>query len=122
MPLTPNGKLDRRALPSPVSQEERTYTAPRTAAEKTMAQLWAEILELPQVGVDDNFFDLGGHSLLAMQLISRVRQDFGVELPLRRLFEAPTPAQLTTILVGLQAPASPTIRRVSREQHRRSTT
>src|SRR5262249_16158269 len=92
LPLTPNGKLDRQALPAP-SQEytpEGDYLVPRTATEVALSQLWAEVLKLERVGVKDNFFELGGHSLSAMQLVTRVRQVFEVELGLRVLFEAPS--------------------------------
>ncbi|MBZ4423313.1 non-ribosomal peptide synthetase, partial [Myxococcus sp. RHSTA-1-4] len=93
LPLTPNGKVDRKALPSP--DAERTeqapeYVAPRTPMEARLAALWAELLHVPRVGVHDDFFELGGHSLLATQLTTRLRDAFGMELPLRELFEAPT--------------------------------
>ena len=94
LPLTPNGKVDRRALPSPQAQArpdlEETFVSPRTPVEETVAALWAQVLGLEQVGVNDNFFALGGHSLLATQVISRVQGFFELEVPLRSLFEAPT--------------------------------
>ena len=120
MPLTPNGKLDRRALPVLSAPETMERVAPRTEAEQTMAQLWIEVLGVAAVGVDDNFFELGGHSLLAIQLISRVRHAFGVELPLRRLFESPTVAELTALLPRADATSAPAIQRVSRDQYRKS--
>jgi amino acid adenylation domain-containing protein len=96
-PLSPSGKVDRRALPAPASSRpvsERAYIAPRTPTEEVLVSVWSEVLGLEQVGADDNFFELGGHSLLATQVISRVREVFQIELPLRALFEAPTLAAL----------------------------
>ncbi|SDZ72444.1 AMP-binding enzyme, partial [Variovorax sp. YR266] len=101
LPLTPNGKLDRKALPAP-DFTPRSIRAPRTPQEEILAALFAEILHLPQVGIDDNFFDLGGHSLLATKLISRARSTLNVELAIRALFEAPTIAQLTRALGNAQ--------------------
>jgi non-ribosomal peptide synthetase component F len=93
MPLTPNGKVDRRALPEP-DQDRVTlgieYAAPRTGIEEILVNIWTEVLAVKQVGIHDNFFELGGHSLLATQVVSRVRRAFSIELPLRALFEAPT--------------------------------
>ena len=101
LPLTPNGKLERSALPAPeqsMMSDDGDYDAPRTEAEKALAEMWAEVLRLPRVGVNDNFFELGGHSLLGIQLMSRMRQQFRVELPLRTLFETPTIAALGSLL------------------------
>src|SRR5207253_11229410 len=95
LPLTANGKVDKRALPAPEWQRpEASYQAPRTPVEEVVAGIWAEVLGLEQVGATDHFFTLGGHSLLATQVMSRLRSTFGVELALRELFEAPTVAGL----------------------------
>jgi acyl carrier protein len=97
LPRTPNGKVDRRALPAAgptVSGAETAYEPPRTPLEKRLATMWAELLGAPRVGVHDNFFDLGGQSLLATRLVARLRDGLGVELPLRDVFEAPTVAEL----------------------------
>jgi amino acid adenylation domain-containing protein len=92
LPLTPHGKLDRRALPAPdwTHQHAASYVAPRTPTEERLASLWAQLLRYERVGIHDNFFELGGHSLLATQLIARVFEAFHLSLPLRTLFEAPT--------------------------------
>jgi hypothetical protein len=89
LPLTANGKVDRKALPpAEVEQKLTEYAAPRTPLEEVLAGIWAEVLGLPRVGIQDNFFDLGGHSLLAMRVASRVSQMLRMEVPLRWLFEA----------------------------------
>ena len=90
LPLTVNGKVDRNALPAPNAGSDVSYAAPQTAQEGLLCDIVAEVLEQPRVGLDDNFFDLGGHSLLAVLVISRVRAVFGVEVPVRALFETPT--------------------------------
>jgi len=97
-PLTPNGKVDLRALPAPGRAEERPYVPPRTETESRLAGVWREVLRVGRVSVDDDFFDLGGHSLLATQLAVRVRESFRVELPLERVFEAPTVAALAVVV------------------------
>ncbi|HEX4494252.1 MAG TPA: amino acid adenylation domain-containing protein, partial [Thermoanaerobaculia bacterium] len=97
LPLTPNGKVDRRALPAPdEAGAAETFLAPRTPVEELVAGLWSELLGVERVGADGNFFELGGHSLLAARVISRLRGAFGVELPVRDLFEAPTVEALAT--------------------------
>ena len=97
MPLTPNGKVDRKALLAFESRQpasDDSYVAPRNTVEETMANIWADVLEVERVGIHDNFFDLGGHSLLATQIMSRLRDALQVELQLRSLFESPTIAEL----------------------------
>jgi amino acid adenylation domain-containing protein len=103
LPLTPNGKLDRHALPPPDrsrSELEGNFVAPRSPVEEVLAETWTGVLGIERVGVHDNFFDLGGHSLLVTQLISRLRDIFQIELPLRSLFEAPTLASLAELLIA----------------------
>ncbi|MUG96207.1 amino acid adenylation domain-containing protein [Scytonema sp. UIC 10036] len=102
MPRTPNGKIDYRALPTPdtVSFEQtETYVPPSTALEAVLATMWNEILQIERVGIHDNFFELGGHSLLAIQVLSKIRDVFRVELPLHSLFEAATVAKLSQIML-----------------------
>jgi amino acid adenylation domain-containing protein len=92
-PLTPSGKLDRKALPTPDgtrSDLESAFIAPRTVAEEIVARIWAQVIKIDRVGIGDNFFDLGGHSLLATQIVARVRDAFQTELPLSKLYENPT--------------------------------
>jgi len=101
LPLTPNGKIDRRALPAPDSfhnKQKDKFVGPRTPTEAKLAAIWAEVLGVQESSINDNFFELGGHSLLATQIISRIRQAFAIELPLRHLFEAPTIASLSEII------------------------
>jgi amino acid adenylation domain-containing protein len=104
LPLTPNGKVDRRALPAPEqAMAEREHVAPRTPIEKSLAEIWENLLGQTRVGVHDNFFELGGHSLLATRVISHLRDATDVELTLRTLFESPTIADLAVIVVQKQA-------------------
>ncbi|HEX5884421.1 MAG TPA: amino acid adenylation domain-containing protein [Pyrinomonadaceae bacterium] len=105
LPLNANGKVDRRALPAPDASQyagEETFIAPRTPEEKTIAEIWAEVLDGRPVSVEANFFDLGGHSLLATRVVSRIREKCGVELPLRLLFDSPTVAALASHLAAVQ--------------------
>jgi amino acid adenylation domain-containing protein len=96
LPLAPSGKIDRQALPVPNFKNELklSFVAPRTPAEETVADIWSQVLKQKHIGIHDNFFDLGGHSLLATQAISKLREVFEIELPLRSLFESPTIAQM----------------------------
>jgi amino acid adenylation domain-containing protein len=95
-PLTPNGKIDRKALPDPqlFHPVGGQFVPPQTSIEKSLAGLWSEILGVENIGINDNFFDLGGHSLLATRLFVRIRDVLGLELPLRQLFEVPILAEL----------------------------
>src|SRR5262249_8927505 len=100
LPVTSSGKVDRGALPAPAATRPAlagAYTAPRTAAERAIAEIWSEVLRVSPVGVDDGFFELGGDSLLAVRVVARASQALGVELPLSALFEAPTVAGLGSV-------------------------
>jgi amino acid adenylation domain-containing protein len=97
LPLTPNGKVNRQALPQPDtvrSLQEKPFIAPRTPVEIELAQIWSQVLKVESIGIHDHFFDLGGHSLLATQVVSRLREAFQMDIPLRSLFEKPTIAEL----------------------------
>jgi pristinamycin I synthase 3 and 4 len=118
LPLSPNGKVDRKALPAPERPRVDTaYAGPRDPAEELLAGIWQEILGVERVGIRDNFFDLGGHSLLATQVVSRVRAALHVELSVRHLFESPTVAELAAVLrtTGDGTPAAPPILPVPRD-------
>ena len=122
MPLTPNAKIDRRALPAPEGPRpggDADLVAPRTAIEEVLAGIWADVLGLERVGIHDSFFELGGHSLMVTQVMSRLPASFGVELPLRAVFEAPTVAALAErIEVARHVDAkvhAPPLRRVPRQ-------
>ena len=98
LPLTANGKVDRRALPAPDRMRpdlQEAFVAPRSQSEELVASIWGNVLGVERIGVYDSFFELGGHSLLVVQIVSRIREVFEVELPVRALFEAPTVAGLT---------------------------
>ena len=102
LPLSPNGKVDRRALPDPDPTRpelEAAFVAPRTPLEAAIARIWSEVLGIDSIGVHDNFFELGGHSLLATQVVSRIAETFHLDLPLRTIFETPTVAQLAVSVV-----------------------
>ena len=114
LPITPNGKLDRGALPAPRFSGDAERRPPGTPRERSLCDLFTEVLGVDQVGVDDSFFDLGGHSLLAARLISRARSALGVELDIRAIFQNPTVAQLVSVLD--EAPkARPALRRRARD-------
>ncbi|MBD1900675.1 non-ribosomal peptide synthetase [Trichocoleus sp. DQ-A3] len=125
LPLTPNGKVDRRALPAPEPVKLElagSYVAPQTPVEEVLVKIFAEVLGVKRVGIHDNFFELGGHSLLATQLVSRVRDAFGVELHLRSVFEAPTIAELSKAIASFQQTntqsKAPALVPISRENRR----
>ncbi|HGN0511932.1 TPA: amino acid adenylation domain-containing protein, partial [Pseudomonas aeruginosa] len=116
MPLSPNGKLDRRALPKPdAGLMQHDHMAPASALEKDVAAIWGELLGVERVGLTDNFFELGGHSLLATRLVSRIRQDLGIEVSLKSLFEQPVLQGFVESL-GEKPAEVPPIMPVTREQ------
>ncbi|MGH8769832.1 MAG: phosphopantetheine-binding protein, partial [Burkholderiales bacterium] len=106
LPLLPNGKVDRKALPAPDCRPKASSAvAPSTPSERSLADIFATVLKLDQVGIHDNFFDLGGHSLLATQVVSRVKKAFDADIQLRALFESPTVAGLSALIVQKQSEA-----------------
>ncbi len=110
LPLTPTGKVDRRALPAPGAERpdlEAAFVAPRTPVEERLAALWCELLRVERVGVHDSFFELGGHSLLATRLLARLRTAFGVEVPLRRILEEPTLGAVAAAVEAAGEPSPP---------------
>ncbi|MCP4263628.1 MAG: non-ribosomal peptide synthetase, partial [Planctomycetes bacterium] len=119
IPLTPNGKVDRRALPDPESAFqtlEESYVAPQTATEESLTTIWAEVLGLPKIGISDNFFEAGGHSLLATQVISQIRETFEMELPLRLMFEKTTVAELAESIDTFRIAAQPVTTEIPEEE------
>ncbi len=120
-PLTPNGKVDRRALPRPVDAPSLTaspgYVAPRNPNEAALAELWCQLLDHKQVGIHDNFFHLGGHSLLATQVISRIAGQFQVQIPLRTIFEGPTVAELAEAVTQAQRQQASVTPAITRRVH-----
>ncbi|WP_225828864.1 non-ribosomal peptide synthetase [Streptomyces naphthomycinicus] len=118
IPLTPNGKTDRRALPVPASDRSglgAAYTAARDDAERTVVEVWSEVLGVDRVGVHDDFFALGGHSLLATQVVSRLRRRLGADVPVRTLFSALTPALLAAAVTELDGTGADRIPPVPRD-------
>jgi acyl carrier protein len=106
LPLTPSGKVDRRALPSPEvcsRNSDAAFRAPRTEVEQRLAAIWSKVLGRERIAVTDDFFELGGHSLLATQLVSRIRSAFGKEVSLRQVFESPTLEDLALVLGELRS-------------------
>jgi acyl carrier protein len=98
LPLTAHGKIDRAALPAPSASRlelERSHTPARNVVEEVLVNIWQQVLGVARIGIHDSFFDIGGHSLLAMQLVSRIREDFGIDLPLPAVFSSPTIAALS---------------------------
>lgn len=119
LPLTPNGKIDRRALSTlecTAAASTHTYIPPETETEKQLAQIWQEILGVEQVGLQDNFFELGGHSLLATQVVSRIRTQFSVDLPLQSLFRNAAIADLVPLIETASPLRSASLVPASREQ------
>jgi acyl carrier protein len=121
LPQTSHGKIDRRALPAPDAERPalaEAFLAPRNGVEEILASIWSEVLGGVRVGINDNFFELGGHSLLATQVMSRVREAFGIEIALRTLFEQPTVRELAETIEGMKAEVGmppPRIERAQRE-------
>jgi acyl-coenzyme A synthetase/AMP-(fatty) acid ligase/acyl carrier protein len=122
IPKTSSGKVDRRALPAPTSSPDRRheFVAPRNETERAVAEIWGQVLGLERLGAHDDFFERGGHSLLATMVISRVRDSFGVELPIRALFDSSTVAEFAAVVsANPEAPVSTTaIPRLDRESRR----
>ncbi|MDB1086990.1 amino acid adenylation domain-containing protein [Streptomyces sp. ACA25] len=116
LPLSPNGKLDLKALPAPDLTTRTPFRAPRTAREKALAKLFAEVLGLERVGIDDGFFELGGHSLLATRLITRARAEMRTEIPIRKLFDLPTVAALAAWSEESAVPLRPSLRKMIVEE------
>jgi amino acid adenylation domain-containing protein len=121
LPLTANGKVDRQALPAPAApagdSRDEAASAPRGQAEALLSEIWADVLRLPRVGIHDNFFALGGHSLLAPRTVGRIRQAFGIEVPLSLLFQHPTVAGLADAMAAARGrhatAAEPPLRRAA---------
>ena len=124
-PLTPNGKVDRQALPAPDQAGTRArekFVAPRNPIEATVVKLWSELLGCSQLGIHDSFFEFGGHSLLAAQAVLRLKESFDVHLSIRSLFEKPTAAdfakEIERMTTRRTTAREPSLTRVSREEYR----
>jgi acyl carrier protein len=109
LPLTPNGKIDRKALPAPgdMGAPQERYVAPRTHTETKLAEIWQEYLRVARVSVADGFFELGGHSMLAVRMLSKIGEAFGIELPIRSIFQAQTVEALALLLDARLVQARP---------------
>ncbi|MFY0528922.1 phosphopantetheine-binding protein [Archangium gephyra] len=110
LPLSPSGKVDRKALPAPDASQQRageTFAPPRTETERALAALWQEVLQVPKVGLHDRFFDLGGNSLTLVQIHSRMRSQLGIDVPLTELFQYPSIGALAAYLLQRTAAAVP---------------
>ncbi|WP_406490377.1 amino acid adenylation domain-containing protein [Streptomyces phaeochromogenes] len=116
LPLSPNGKLDHKALPPPDLTPTTPFRAPGTAREEVLAKLFAEVLGVDRVGVDDGFFALGGHSLLATRLIARARAEMGIEIPIRKIFDLPTVSALAAWTEESAVPLRPSLRKMIVEE------
>ncbi|MCJ8274470.1 MAG: amino acid adenylation domain-containing protein, partial [Psychrosphaera sp.] len=119
LPLNPNGKVDRKALPAPAESDRQTdkYAPPTNDTEQTLCQMWQDLLQLEKVGINDNFFNLGGHSLLATRLVAKVKLHFSIDLSLRELFEQPTVRGLSGLIQNSQIALIEPLVPVSREQN-----
>ncbi len=118
LPLTPSGKIDRKALPAPdasaAASQGAEFTAPASNTEQLLADIWAELLGVARVSVTDDFFALGGHSLLASQVLARLRRGHGIDLTFRKFFEAPTIRQLASVIDGLKPNAATAMKGIER--------
>jgi tyrocidine synthetase-3 len=119
MPLTPNGKIDRKALPEPEGKMSNgaEYVAPRNEAEEKLAEIWQNVLGVEKVGIEDNFFELGGHSLKAITLVAKIHKEFGVEVPLQGVFQAQTIKELIKSIAGGTQNNYATIERVAEQEY-----
>jgi amino acid adenylation domain-containing protein len=125
IPLNPNGKVDRQALPEPETVQVREFVAPKDATEENVARIWQEVFRRERISTDENFFELGGHSLLATQVISRIREQFRVELAIRTMFDHPTISGLARAVetaISADPQTAVPITRASREAYRAAKT